>query len=223
MIVDFYWYKHPVEDQISGVFKQVYDFADTGPYEHPGLDYASREGTPLFWYSKYPVKFTWHRPGDGWGNGSFGVCAVGDILDTPYYVVYAHLQERSYGKIINCGDRDRIGWTGSTGYVHGAHLHVGMSNNDPGFSPMRLPNGKIGNPRLLDPMSFIRLGQKEPQEQERADEDEMSQAQYLELKSEIKNLNEALVMRFNLVQLANTADMDLVRRIHSILRKEGIL
>ena len=73
-----------------------------------------------------------HKPGDGWGDGSFGICVVLDHVGTPWYSIYAHLLSVdpavSIGMTLLPGTR--IGYVGMTGTTTGPHLHWQLSKNE---------------------------------------------------------------------------------------------
>jgi hypothetical protein len=145
---------------MSGGFKAIYG-SGANRYEHPGVDYAGPLGTPIHWRGNLPGKVTMHRPGDGWGDGSFGVCAIVDVVGTPFWVVYAHMPEADF----RSGARDiapggLLGHIGVTGVTSGPHVHWGLSQEDsPAFAPARYNDfggvGRIGNKNLLDPLAFL--------------------------------------------------------------------
>lgn len=155
---------------VSGGFKAIY-----GDYEHSGVDVAAPIGTEILWTGNQPADVVYHRPGDGWGDGSFGVCAVVDVFGTPYWVVYAHLQEGDWvagTHRVNPGMR--LGRVGMTGLTTGPHTHWGMSEGDGGvFATMRSWDEseilRIGNPKLLDPEAFLVAAPAPPPEPTLAD------------------------------------------------------
>ena len=126
---------------ITGGYRQDY-----GGYLHRGIDLGGMAvGTPIF--APADGTLTVHRPGDGWGNGSFGICVVIDHPGTPWWTIYAHMNntDRSTGELVAAGEV--IGEIGFTGRVEppgpaGAHLHWQLSAHS-GF-----PQGfeYIGNP-----------------------------------------------------------------------------
>lgn len=111
---------------------------DYGGYLHRGIDIAGVPvGTPVF--APAGGIATVHRPGDGWGNGSFGICVILDHPGTPWWSIYAHLSVARVdtGQLVHVGEL--IGEVGFTGFVvpagpAGAHLHWQLSNH-PGFPP----------------------------------------------------------------------------------------
>ena len=111
---------------VTGGYRQDY-----GGYLHRGIDIGHVPvGTPVFAPAGGVV--TVHRPGDGWGDGSFGINVVIDHPGTPWWSIYAHLNEtgRSTGDRVQAGEV--IGEVGFTGFVvpagqGGAHLHWQLS------------------------------------------------------------------------------------------------
>lgn len=111
---------------VTGGYRQDY-----GNYLHRGIDLGGVPvGTPIFAPAGGIV--TVHRPGDGWGNGSFGINVVIDHVGTPWWTIYAHMSDtpRITGEQVGLGDH--IGDIGFTGFVipegpAGAHLHWQLS------------------------------------------------------------------------------------------------
>lgn len=111
---------------VTGGYRQDY-----GNYLHRGIDLGGVPvGTPILAPAAGIV--TVHRPGDGWGNGSFGINVVIDHPGTPWWSIYAHMLEtdRVSGEQVGAGDV--IGAVGFTGFVvpegpAGAHLHWQLS------------------------------------------------------------------------------------------------
>jgi len=96
---------------VTGGYRQDY-----GNYLHRGIDLGGVPvGTPIFAPAGGIV--TVHRPGDGWGNGSFGINVVIDHVGTPWWSIYAHMSDtpRSTGEQVGPGDH--IGDIGFTGFV----------------------------------------------------------------------------------------------------------
>lgn len=133
---------------VTGGYRQDY-----GNYLHRGIDIGHVPvGTPIF--APAGGTLTVHRPGDGWGNGSFGICVVIDHPGTPWWSIYAHMNEtaRSTGEVVLAGDV--IGEIGFTGYVEppgpgGAHLHWQLSAH-PGFPQ--------GFEYIANPLDFLVTG-----------------------------------------------------------------
>lgn len=120
--------------------------ADYGGYLHRGIDLGGVPvGTPI--HAPAPGTLTVHRPGDGWGDGSFGICVVIDHPGTPWWSIYAHMNatDRVTGETIT--DGDVLGEVGFTGKVDppgpaGAHVHWQLSNHlgfPPGFEYIANP------------------------------------------------------------------------------------
>lgn len=118
---------------ITGGYRQDY-----GGYLHRGIDIGGAAvGTPIF--APAAGTLTVHRPGDGWGDGSFGNCVVIDHPGTPWWSIYAHMSDtaRSTGERVAAGEV--IGEVGFSGRVAppgpaGAHLHWQLSSHS-GFPP----------------------------------------------------------------------------------------
>lgn len=114
--------------RISGGYREDY-----GGYLHRGIDIGGAPvGTPVIAPAGGIVKV--HRPGDGWGSGSFGICVILNHVGTPWWTIYAHLNEtdRRDGDVVEAGDI--IGRVGFTGKVipagpAGAHLHWQLSDH----------------------------------------------------------------------------------------------
>lgn len=114
--------------RISGGYREDY-----GGYLHRGIDIAGVPvGTPVVAPAAGIART--HRPGDGWGSGSFGNCVILDHPGTPWWSIYAHMDE------IRCRDGQSIaagqviGTVGFTGRVvpagpAGAHLHWQLSDH----------------------------------------------------------------------------------------------
>jgi murein DD-endopeptidase MepM/ murein hydrolase activator NlpD len=132
---------------ITGGYRQDY-----GGYLHRGVDLGGvAVGTPIF--APAGGTLAVHRPGDGWGDGSFGNCVVIDHPGTPWWSIYAHMSEtdRTTGETVSPGEV--IGAVGFTGKVvpagpAGAHTHWQLSNH-PGFPP--------GFEYIANPLDFLRL------------------------------------------------------------------
>lgn len=112
--------------RITGGYREDY-----GGYLHRGIDIGGVPvGTPVVAPASGIV--TVHRPGDGWGSGTFGICVVLDHPGTPWWSIYAHLSftPHSGGEHVDVGDV--LGEVGFTGKVMppgpaGAHLHWQVS------------------------------------------------------------------------------------------------
>ncbi len=133
---------------VTGGYRQDY-----GNYLHRGIDLGHVPvGTPIFAPAGGTV--TVHRPGDGWGNGSFGINVVIDHPGTPWWSIYAHMNEttRVTGEVVQAGEV--IGEIGFTGFVipagpGGAHLHWQLSAHS-GFPQ--------GFEYIANPLDFLRIG-----------------------------------------------------------------
>jgi murein DD-endopeptidase MepM/ murein hydrolase activator NlpD len=132
---------------ITGGYRQDY-----GGYLHRGIDLGGAPmGTPIF--APAPGTLTVHLPGDGWGDGSFGICVVIDHPGTPWWSIYAHMNatNRTTGEVVT--DGDVIGEVGFTGRVDppgpaGAHTHWQLSSHS-GFPP--------GFEYIANPLDFLVL------------------------------------------------------------------
>lgn len=97
--------------KITGGYRE-----DFGAYLHRGIDMGGvTVGTPI----RAPAAgvATVHRPGDGWGDGSFGICVVLDHVGTPWWSIYAHMDNTALGGGETVGAGDVIGAVGFTGRV----------------------------------------------------------------------------------------------------------
>lgn len=116
----------PVPEQypITGEYLQS-DGVWTPARPHLGVDFGCPTGTPITAVTQRAKVHAIHRPGDGWGDGSFGICIVMDVVDTPWYYLYAHLSQVLVipGKWVEPGTTP-IALSGATGLVTGPHLHV---------------------------------------------------------------------------------------------------
>jgi len=130
---------------ITGGYK-----ANFGTHPHRGIDIGGqRVGTPIV--APAAGIATPHHPGDGWGDGSFGICVVLEHTGTGWWTIYAHMNDAVAvaGQQVQAGDL--IGHLGFTGMVDppgvgGAHCHWQVSN-DPGFPPTKSSTA--------DPLSFL--------------------------------------------------------------------
>lgn len=113
---------------ITGEYLQTTD-AWTPDRPHLGVDFGCPMGTRVVSATVPGKVFAVHRPDDGWGDGSFGICVIVDVTGTPWYYLYAHLSAVGVvaGEAVNPGDA--IGLSGATGKVTGAHLHVQASKD----------------------------------------------------------------------------------------------
>jgi murein DD-endopeptidase MepM/ murein hydrolase activator NlpD len=131
---------------VTGGFREDY-----GGYLHRGIDLGGvAVGTPIL--APAGGIATVHRPGDGWGNGSFGICVVLDHPGTPWWSIYAHMNRAN---ATGTGDRveagDIIGFVGFTGKVlpagpGGAHVHWQLSAH---------PDFPIDFQYIANPLDFL--------------------------------------------------------------------
>ena len=115
----FGWRIHPVTG------------AGTG---HQGVDFAAAEGTPQYASAAGTVTY--------WDSASCGIgldLNVGYIDGHSYVVTLCHLSGRNVanGQYVNRGDV--IGFTGSTGYATGPHVHFQVAQDGVYIDPMTLP------------------------------------------------------------------------------------
>lgn len=157
----------PIADYVvNGLFKEVYTgIPGRAPYEHPGTDFVRKNSALTLGTAVRAVAggtLITHRPGDGWGGGTFGVCRVIDHTDTPYWSIVAHLADETFA--IPDGPITQgqvIGHIGMTGLTTGAHCHLGFERGPGGggFDPARFPAAdgvdRIGSTRLLDPLAYM--------------------------------------------------------------------
>ncbi|MEO8541288.1 MAG: M23 family metallopeptidase [bacterium] len=132
---------------ITGGYRQDY-----GGYLHRGIDLGGvAVGTPIL--APAPGILTVHIPGDGWGDGSFGICVVIDHPGTPWWTIYAHMSTTSRSTGESVVDGDVIGEVGFTGRVDppgpaGAHTHWQLSSHS-GFPQ--------GFEYIANPLDFLVL------------------------------------------------------------------
>lgn len=112
--------RRPVPEQwpITGEYMQK-DGYWSPERPHLGVDFGCPEPTNVV-SATIPAKvYAIHRPGDGWGDGSFGICIVMDVVGTPWYYLYAHLSQAlvTVGQQVQPGDL--IARSGATGMVTG--------------------------------------------------------------------------------------------------------
>ena len=115
----FGWRIHPVTG------------AGTG---HQGVDFAAAEGTPQYASAAGTVTY--------WDSASCGIgldLNVGYVDGHSYVVTLCHLSGRNVanGQYVNRGDV--IGFTGSTGYATGPHVHFQVAQDGVYIDPMTLP------------------------------------------------------------------------------------
>lgn len=142
---------------ITGEYLQA-DGYWTPDRPHLGVDFGCPTGTEVRSVTQTSKVHAVHRPGDGWGDGSFGNCVVMDVIDTPWYYLYAHLSAvlGTVGETFEPGDL--LAKSGATGTVTGPHLHVQVCTS-PDFPR---------NPALMgDPILGLRnQPELEPEEDE---------------------------------------------------------
>lgn len=114
--------------RINGVYLEQYPNGTHMGYDLGGV----RIGTPIFAPAGGITAI--HRPNDGTGFDSFGICVIIDHPGTPYWSIYAHLDSTAVenGMKVKAGDMiGRLGWTGFVDPPNegGAHLHWQVSNN----------------------------------------------------------------------------------------------
>ncbi len=114
--------------RINGVYLEQYPNGTHMGYDLGGV----RVGTPILAPAGGIAAI--HRPNDGTGFDSFGICVILDHPGTPYWSIYAHLDraEVENGTKVKAGDIiGRLGWTGFVDPPNegGAHLHWQVSNN----------------------------------------------------------------------------------------------
>ena len=115
----FGWRIHPVTG------------AGTG---HQGVDFAAAQGTPQYASAAGTVTY--------WDSASCGIgldLNVGYVDGHSYVVTLCHLSGRNVanGQYVNRGDV--IGFTGSTGYATGPHVHFQVAQDGVYIDPMTLP------------------------------------------------------------------------------------
>ena len=115
----FGWRIHPVTG------------AGTG---HQGVDFAAAQGTPQYASAAGTVTY--------WDSASCGIgldLNVGYVDGHSYVVTLCHLSGRNVanGQYVNRGDV--IGFTGSTGYATGPHVHFQVAQDGAYIDPMSLP------------------------------------------------------------------------------------
>jgi len=118
----------PARFGISGEYLQTTDVW-TPERPHLGVDFNCPGGTDVVSATITAKVHAVHRPGDGWGDGSFGICIVMDVIGTPWYYLYGHLSAVlvTVGETVPPGQL--IAKSGATGFVTGPHLHVQASES----------------------------------------------------------------------------------------------
>ena len=112
----------PERFPITGDYLQTTDVW-TPERPHLGVDFGCPTGTDVVSATITSKVHAIHGD-DGWGDGSFGTCVVMDVIDTPWYYLYAHLSAVmvSAGQLVQPGEL--VAKSGATGNVTGPHLHV---------------------------------------------------------------------------------------------------
>lgn len=131
------WVRYPVDGMPANITGNFGD--DYGGYLHRGTDVGIITGTPV--YAPAAGSFA-----TMYNDGSFGVAVCIEHPGTGWYSLYAHLSSRtvSVGNHIEAGQL--IGYSGSTGYSSGPHLHWQVCDS-PNFptdihrsrDPMKVP------------------------------------------------------------------------------------
>ena len=106
---------------------------------HTGIDVGTACGTPVYAScSGMIIRSNYYLTGDYDGDRSDGYGNTVWISDGTYTVIYGHLQ---YRKIVNYGDYVQkgqlVGYTASTGYSTGPHLHFEIRKNGTAINPMQ--------------------------------------------------------------------------------------
>ncbi len=124
---------------ITGEYLQTSDPSGIWTPERPhlGVDFGCPMGTQVFSATVAPsVVKAIHRFDDGWGDGSFGLCIIVDVVGTPWFYLYAHLsdvvvsvdQALTPGQVIALsGASGKEGWN-----TYAPHLHT-QASTDIGF------------------------------------------------------------------------------------------
>lgn len=114
---------------VTGQYLEMYE----GNQLHVGLDLGGIDvGTPIF--APAGGKATVHRPEDGTGFDTFGICVVLDHPNTPFWSIYAHMDDTPLASGSSVSPGDTIGFVGWTGKVlpkspAGRHLHWQVSDS----------------------------------------------------------------------------------------------
>lgn len=146
--------RYPVDRVVvSGGFGQTEGYG----YPHKGVDLEC-DGATLFnpvmsgfktVVQAYHEVDAQNKPKDGWGDGSFGNALVLDVVDTPWYVLFAHLRSCQVTVGSTVAYDQPLAVTGNTGSkTTGPHVHWQQSR-DSGFPAVLELN--------VDPVSFIDL------------------------------------------------------------------
>ena len=127
---------HPISGELSVTSPfgyRVHPVTGTGT-GHQGADFAAAEGTPQ--YAAVSGVATY------WDSESCGIgidINAGYIDGHSYVITLCHLSGRaiSDGQQVNRGDL--VGYTGSTGYATGPHVHFQVAQDGVYIDPMTLP------------------------------------------------------------------------------------
>ncbi len=119
----------PCEEKISGTYGDERWYNGKKGWNHAGVDFALREGTPVLAPCRGVVQMardTFIR------QGTFVLLDHGGGLKTMYYHLSKRLVED--GQIVNAGDT--LGLVGSTGMATGPHLHMSVYVNGVPVDPL---------------------------------------------------------------------------------------
>lgn len=99
-------------------------------HTHAAIDYGAPTGTPVWAVGDGSVK------GAGW----MGACGKGVLLRhrNGLETLYCHLSGIAVSPGARVGQKQVIGWVGSTGVSTGPHLHYGVKRNGSYMNPMAL-------------------------------------------------------------------------------------
>lgn len=124
---------------ITGRFGETVGY----PAPHRGIDFGVNEGTPVY----APAAGLWVT--NFTNDGSYGIAACLDHVDTPWWTLYGHLSKLAPGLVVGMtvGAGQLIGWTGNTGLSTGPHLHWQVCDD------LKFPRDIA---RSKDPLSFYR-------------------------------------------------------------------
>lgn len=201
----------PVEDRwdISGEYLQDWGYW-TKEHPHMGIDYDCPLSTPVVSCTIRGDVYAIHNAPLGQWMGDFGLCIVVRVFDPTgkaWYFLYAHLSKVMVvvGETVNPGQL--IGLSGDTGDVTGPHLHIQV-NTTPQFARIEAETG--------DPQLWMREGQapvppvKAPPTGEEA-------------WREVVALNEAIMLRYAIQNIAGDPDYERVKQAATALRKAGFV
>lgn len=131
----------PVEARwpITGEYLQTSDPSGIWTPDHPhlGVDFGCPIGTAVYSATVRGKVVAIHRFDDGWGDGSFGLCIIVDVIGTPWYYLYAHLSATYRVKVddfVEPGQQIALsGASGKNGWnTYAPHLHT-QASTDIGF------------------------------------------------------------------------------------------